>query len=247
MEEKEALEFLSNQANIANKNKVHEVDGEKFLIGDDVRPYHLDKRAKKELVSHSLSSMVGYIESGADGRKNLLIEIKSPSEVTLEGALNKYGERETLMTAELNYSKFRFDEFDDFELLNIALQSQFKKTDDRDILLKFIGNYKEETSNTSTDDGVSQTAVIKTGAASVQNVRVPNPVVLKPFRTFIEVEQPESKFVFRTHQGMQAGLFGADGDAWVETAVSEINDYFIEKVLNSQFYSQSTMKITVIA
>ena len=247
MEEKEALEFLSNQANIANKNKVHEVDGEKFLIGDDVRPYHLDRRAKKEIVSHSLSSIVDYLKSGSDGRKNLLIEIKSPSEVTLEGALNKYGERETLMTAELNYSKFRFDEFDDFELLNIALQSQFEKTEDRDILLKFIGNYKEETSNTSTDDGISQTAVIKTGAASVQNVRVPNPVILKPFRTFIEVVQPESKFVFRTRQGMQAGLFGADGDAWVQRAVSDIKDYFVDNILTQDFYKHSNMKITVIA
>ena len=43
------------------------------------------------------------------------------------------------------------------------------------------------------------------------DVKVPNPVTLRPFRTFIEVEQPESKFIFRMREGGRCAIFEADG------------------------------------
>ena len=56
-------------------------------------------------------------------------------------------------------------------------------------------------------------------------VPVPNPVALVPFRTFIEVEQPESKFVFRVKDGPQMGLFEADGGEWRLAAMLRIKEY----------------------
>ena len=77
------------------------------------------------------------------------------------------------------------------------------------------------------DDGVTQKATIKTGITSVGDAVVPNPVNLRPFRTFIEVEQPESAFVFRMKQGngVECAIFEADGGAWKNAAMKSIKDY----------------------
>lgn len=60
-------------------------------------------------------------------------------------------------------------------------------------------------------------------------VKVPNPVELAPFRTFTEVEQPTSPFVFRVRRdgdAIMAALFAADADAWKNEAICRIRDYF---------------------
>ena len=69
---------------------------------------------------------------------------------------------------------------------------------------------------------------MKTGVASRGNAKVPNPVQLSPYRTFVEVEQPESKFVFRMREGARCGLFEADGGAWKLEAMNNIKEYLKE-------------------
>src|SRR5690606_26037278 len=105
------------------------------------------------------------------------------------------------------------------------LQSAFVKNDDRDVILKVVGNVKEEDVKTYGDDGVSQSVTAKVGVATVGQVEVPNPVSLKPYRTFAEVEQPESEFIFRMKNGPRCSLFEADGGAWKLQAISNIKSY----------------------
>lgn len=106
--------------------------------------------------------------------------------------------------------------------LNIMLQSSFVDNKDRNLLLKVTGNVKDEAVKSVGDNGVSQAVTIKTGVASVSDVVVPNPVTLAPFRTFQEVEQPESKFIFRMKDGPSAALYEADGGAWRNEAMKNI-------------------------
>lgn len=58
---------------------------------------------------------------------------------------------------------------------------------------------------------------------------VPNPVKLKPYRTFLEVDQPVSEFIFRMKQdkydGVLCALFEADGGAWKMEATERIKKY----------------------
>lgn len=240
-----ALEFLAEQAVIAADNKiVTDPEGHTFLIGEngDIREWHEDGRAKKKIKTSTLSSIVDYINAGADKRDELFIHVISPDKVELLGSLNDYGERELLLVAERYADDFDFNEFHNREELNIELQSKFVANKDQAILLKFIGNYRESTTQTATDDGVSQIAEMKTGAASVENVKVPNPVSLRPYRTFAEVEQPESKFVFRMSQGMQGGLFEADNSQWKNEAIKNIKKYFEDSIVRAE----STMTVTVL-
>ncbi|MED3469309.1 hypothetical protein P4485_32040, partial [Bacillus thuringiensis] len=88
-----------------------------------------------------------------------------------------------------------------------------------------IGNVVDEMVKGIEDDGVSQAVTVKTGTATRGQAKVPNPVELMPYRTFVEVEQPESRFVFRMREGARCGLFEADGGAWKLEAMNNIKEY----------------------
>ena len=58
---------------------------------------------------------------------------------------------------------------------------------------------------------------------------MPNPVRLRPYRTFAEIEQPESEYVFRIMddgQGPSFKLVEADGGLWKSAAMMKIKEYF---------------------
>lgn len=61
-------------------------------------------------------------------------------------------------------------------------------------------------------------------------VRIKPRVALRPFRTFLEVEQPESEFLLRLDDDGNVGLFEADGGMWQQTAKASIAAYFEDKL-----------------
>ena len=71
--------------------------------------------------------------------------------------------------------------------------------------------------------------IVKTGVASKTETIVPSPVHLKPYRTFDEIDQPESDFIFRIQSdkfdGITCALFSADGGAWKTEAKQRIKEY----------------------
>ena len=68
--------------------------------------------------------------------------------------------------------------------------------------------------------------------SGVYNAIVPNPVILRPYRTFPEVEQPASSFIFRMKEndGVCCALFEADGGAWKNEAMRNIKEYLKENL-----------------
>ncbi|MGC4441273.1 hypothetical protein ABXW85_20645, partial [Streptococcus suis] len=75
---------------------------------------------------------------------------------------------------------------------------------------------KIESGSEIEDNGVSQVATVTSGVASLAKGKAPNPVLLRPYRTFAEVEQPASQFVFRIDKQARMALFEADGKRWVQ-------------------------------
>ncbi|KRO14224.1 hypothetical protein IV64_GL001708 [Lactiplantibacillus xiangfangensis] len=229
----ETLQHIESQALTAAGKKVYtDESGKQFLIGDDVRPYHRDGHADEAIETSTLSSIVTYIKSGMDNRKHVLIHVVSPTRVDLLGDLDDYGAREELMTAAPTNDAIRWGHFYDRESMNILLQSGFRSTsdgmttDDRDAIVKFIGNLVQDNNSVHVqDDGVTQSANVRQGVANQAEAKVPNPVLLKPYRTFTEVDQPESHFIFRIDADMEAALFEADGGAWRQVAINNVKDY----------------------
>lgn len=186
------------------------------------------------LTVSTLTGFVDYIKSNLDELpKHLLIQVKSHDEVRLYSPLNSDREREEFIQAEaIVPNNVVYDRFISTEQFNIMLQSSFTDIGDKEVLLKYTGLVRDEAIKDTGDDGVSQAVTIKTGVASVGQAVVPNPATLAPYRTFPEVEQPSSKFIFRMQEGPKAAIFEADGGAWRNQAIKNIKEY-LEKELQS--------------
>lgn len=193
------------------------------------------KPFQSELQVSTLSSIVEYVKKNFDRGEDaypFVVHIEGECLVSLKSKIqDEFEQRITFMRAEPNIPKeFNFDRFIDIESFIIGLQAKFVQNDQAREVLSFVGNIKEENVRNTGDDGISQVATVKTGIATVSNAIVPNPVSLAPYRTFVEIEQPESRFVLRLKDGPAAALFEADGGAWKVDAIRNIKGYFEENL-----------------
>lgn len=186
----------------------------------------------------TLTGLVDYLKSNVDGLwvENLICHVASPLEVMVFSGLHgDFRQRSEYIRAESHARGMKFNSFLDAEAFNIWLQSCFVDTPltidgdlkptDKGLILKYVGNVREELVKGTGDDGVSQEITVKSGIASVKNVVLPNPVVLRPYRTFNEVEQPASSFVFRAQEGPKFALIEADNGAWESEAMKNIKAF----------------------
>lgn len=113
----------------------------------------------------------------------------------------------------------------DYETMMITLKSKFVETPELLELVKLLGTICEENNAQYADDGFTQTVVVRKGIALKDN-KVINPIVkLKPYRTFNEVDQPESQFLIRLSEGGYVALYEADGGAWKLQARKNVAEY----------------------
>ncbi|MDU1033146.1 hypothetical protein [Clostridium sp.] len=223
----EALEYLVNLGE--EKDPIVMLDQGTFTKASLSRV----KEAKASVLTVStLTGLVDYIKSDLDKLpEKLLIQVISPRKVALYSPLNADREREQYISAEaILPDNVVYDRFIGTEQFNIMLQSAFVDVGTKSALLKYTGLIQDEAVKTTGDDGVSQQVTVKTGVASVGQAIVPNPVELAPYRTFPEVEQPISKFIFRMQEGPRAALYEADGGAWRNKAILSIKEYLQEEL-----------------
>ena len=223
----EALKYLVNLGE--EKDPIVKLDQGTFTKASLSRV----KEAKASVLTVStLTGLVDYIKSDLDKLpEKLLIQVISPREVALYSPLNADREREQYISAEaILPDNVVYDRFIGTEQFNIMLQSAFVDVGTKSALLKYTGLIQDEAVKTTGDDGVSQQVTVKTGVASVGQAIVPNPVELAPYRTFPEVEQPISKFIFRMQEGPRAALYEADGGAWRNKAILSIKEYLQEEL-----------------
>lgn len=224
-------------------DKPNEIDysGRKFVDKEmSVLP---QESIAEPLDTSTLTSIVDYITSGTDSaalpaNSKFVIHISGYGTVDLYQELNSDKRRNHLIHACAEECGFRFGQFMPLEDFNINVQSLFKQDDNTAALLKFIGNVKIDSGVQQEDDGVTQKITANRGISLGISKEVPNPITLKPYRTFTEIEQPESAFVFRLQKddrlGVTAALFEADGAAWKHKAIQSIKDYLTENLKDQQ-------------
>jgi len=159
-----------------------------------------------------------------------MVHIMDYNKVELISHIQNDSSRDCFIESVAQTPRITFEKFMPVENFNIMMQSAFIPDSTTDCILQVVGNIQEENVRNTGDDGVSQTVTARTGIAKVGNMQVPNPVILRPFRTFIEVEQPASKFIFRMQDGPQAALFEADGGAWKAEAMANIKWYLEDEL-----------------
>lgn len=224
---KEALQYIVG----LNEVKTMDLEGRTFT---DKKIYPVEQPIIMPLRISSLAGVVQYIQTIAQDEKSWITDFETPLVISIKdhctveicsAIVSTELSRQKLVISEFTAPVFRFGEYYSTEEFNIKMQSVFLDTDDKEIILKVVGNLKEESVRSIGDDGVSQSVNVKVGVATVAEVKVPNPVKLKPYRTFFEAGQPESLFVFRMKEGGRCALFEADGGEWKEAAKMNIYDY----------------------
>lgn len=123
-----------------------------------------------------------------------------------------------------------FGRWMDQEQAIIHLKTAFIQNEDSEYVLKLLSSISQEDGVKTDDNGITQTVTAKTGIAMKTNVAVKPIVKLRPYRTFLEVEQPESDFILRMGEGPKIALFEADGGMWKIQAKKNIKQYFEEEL-----------------
>ena len=230
---KEALQYVVGLGNDSQKTEVLEIHGKTYANRQLIR-YGSPERAEPVRTS-SLVSMVEYIarcnhEFPADLK--MLIHVVDPKTVRLISGLDKERKRECLFECRAETSEFSFEYWYDQERFLIELQANFQPNPDLNLLLKFSGNVEKQNTQSYSDDGTTQVATARIGVTSKSDVVVPNPVTLIPYRTFQEVDQPASQFVFRLGNKEEPtfALFEAENNIWKNDAVSNIKLFFKESL-----------------
>jgi len=142
-------------------------------------------------------------------------------------------ERQELYICELKDAPGWRDDWFDYEKAIIVLRSRFVPNDGTEYLLDLLSRIGNQASVTTNDNGMTQTTEARKGIALVGKETVQPIVPLRPYRTFQEVEQPESQFLVRIREGRQGneiGILEADGGMWKLTARKTIRAYLEEQL-----------------
>ena len=191
----------------------------------------------------SLQALVDLITAGAEGigiggESGTLILVEDPETVILTWrCADEYGRQAELIRVDLPATVgLEFGKFYDHEAFLIAVAAHFTSAGDRDYLLRIAANLTNEHVINAEDSGISQTVGLRSGAVLKAQEPLRNRVSLAPYRTFREVEQPASEFLFRVRQEKdevpRLALFEADGGAWRLQAVANIQAWLKAHITN---------------
>lgn len=197
--------------------------------------YDTDLRAEP-LEVKTLTGLTDYIfanKEAFNGWKGYFLHVADEETVILTSELDNDRQREKIMIARAQNPSIPVGRYYEQEAFLIGVQANFVKDNDTALaeILRFAGTVTDGTITEYGDDGVSQKATVKRGVASREEKKVPSPCILRPYRTFHEVEQPASTFIFRMKSGSngpECALFEADGGAWKNQAMDNIRDYLIK-------------------
>lgn len=220
---KEALQWIaeSQQPKIISNGLWNYTDSNLRRMDEDLRA--------DSIKMTTLSGLVDYIKAEVDGMSDrMIVHVVSPTKVCLISNLDGDRKRECLVEVNAEIPEFNYGRFIDTESFVIGVRSKFIQNDGAESILRFAGTVESGTVAKYSDDGISQSATVRKGIAGKENELVPNPVKLRPYRTFTEVEQPESEFVFRMKDydnSVACAIFEADGGAWKRVAMKNIKNY----------------------
>lgn len=238
---KDALKYLvetgASLREAQEQPQIITVEGRTFLCHggrrEEIKP--VDPEQPSCFHAYTLQGLVDFIKHDTDGlftgTSTRIVQVCGHDDVTVLSGLSEVGKnRYALAMCDAKAPTIHFDRYMDAETFIVMLLTRFEKTHNRDLLLTIVGNLKQEESITQGDDGFSQRITIKKGVVTVGETTVENPVMLKPLRTFKEVDQPESLFTLRFREGGQVALFESDGGAWKNEAVARTKAWLDEQL-----------------
>lgn len=218
---KEALEYLVGLKPV----QTFVINGETYTDGSLSRVPKV-KHSPDRYQVKSLDAIANLIKTEiGKARVPLFIRIDSPTRVYVESSWDEDYDRDFLYQASCEEANFQ-PGWRDHEKAIIELKSAFIPTEGQQYLLDLLSRLCVDDGVETTDNGVTQTVTARQGVSLKQAENVRNIVGLKPFRTFREVNQPESMFLIRVDDKSRVAILEADGEIWKIEAKLNIKAYF---------------------
>lgn len=211
------------------ETKIFEIGGQTYADASLTRiPPHVDR---PDCISVSgLDSICKLIRTELEKvGTTIMVQVKSNDTVEVMTTYLSDFSRNTLYRAKADapglYTGFRGREVALIELRSLCIPNEGTA-----YLLDLLSRMTNENSVSTNDNGVTQTVEARQGVALNAVVEIKPRVMLRPFRTFLEVEQPESEFLLRVDPDEGIGFFEADGGIWKLEAKKNIADYFLKNM-----------------
>lgn len=219
---KEALSYLVS----LKDNKTYTINGDTYSDRElhRVAPYI----ARPDSIDvNGLDSIVKLLHNELDWLRDqpVFIRVEGPRLVSVFSALDGDMKRNYIYRAVCDAPDFKAG-WRGHEEAIIELRSAFAPNEGTDYLLDLLSRISKDDSVSSEDNGVSQTVTARQGIGLKSYEKLKNRVPLIPYRSFTEIEQPESEFILRLDEEGRVGLFEADGGKWKLTAKKRICAYF---------------------
>lgn len=192
--------------------------------------------------SMEMESLTGIIDFVAKNREafakeEMSILVRNQSAVCLYGKMGQWGSEAkrfrplyVQVIRNTKIEEFPFREYLDHETFIIKLMTQFVWTPELTAFIAKVRTLKSESSVQTDDNGTVNKVTRKDGI----DLDIPREIIsLQPYRTFPEVEQPKTPFIFRAT--LKSGepscaLLECDGGAWLNQARTNIKAY-LEKAI----------------
>ena len=235
------IERLTRQGD----GKLVEIDGVEYSttpLHDPRKPEHIPET----VVVHTLQGLADLVKGDDDEAyreiRGLFVHVESPTQVRLcTGIFGPFNQRAVLATAMAIVPPLQLGQHMDQETFVVHVLCAYEPTEARDRVLKLAGNLTSEAVQTLADDGVTQRATARAGLVKVANVEVENPVELRPYRSFGEVEQVDSPFILRLRGGggdrpPTCALFECDGGRWRLEAIQRVKAWLLGELPGVALY-----------
>lgn len=222
-------EFVEKIESLALKGKLITLDDGRVMSAYPLNPV---KEPEVEcLRCHTLTAIKDYIGS-SDGNPNMMVHVEDWNTVRLTGQVfGREKQRDCFIESKAYDIKHQFNISMPLEQFIVYIQSSFVQDDTTAAILKILGNVVQGKEAEYADDGLTQRVTARAGVTRREVVDLPNPVTLRPFRTFMDIKQPASLFVLRLKAGRDGeqpsvSLTEADGGAWKNQAIASIKEFF---------------------
>lgn len=182
---------------------------------------------------HTIQSVVDYIVGDPDSieMKQHILHINEAMIGLQSPLFGRHKQRDDIFVAIPNAVEHRFGSWLDLEEFIQWLRTGFEMTEHLDRLITNVSHIVTGDELEIKDNGLTQTFVRKSGAATMESAELPKIINLRPFQTFPEIEQPVVSCIarIRAYDGEPEFMVKqADGGAWRLDAAAKVHVKLVE-------------------
>ncbi len=208
--------------------EIVQIDGHNYAIGkDDIREIRPEIDGPETLNVNSLDAVVNLIRANDGQLPHLFVCVAGYGVVNVFGDLepkNRFTRKRLYHAAASDIPGWEPKMEMGFDEATVALLTRFQDGGDKEYVLRLLSQITTGAKVTYSDNGIASTMVMTKGASLAENVTIKPIVKLRPYRTFLEVEQPEGLFLIRIRERGIA-FIEADGGMWKLAARNTIKAY----------------------